>query len=164
VAVFALEVVVMLVVVRDRRAWLAGHRFEVLVVLLSSPVLPLALAVVPAVRLLFVAKAFKAFKALKLAKGVKLAKLGKSVRLLHRRLALRGTASVVLAVVALALAGVTLGAWLTGESVLHGREQTAALLAAGAAATFGVNHLRRRRAEEVEEDQPPARPPSTRRR
>jgi putative Ca2+/H+ antiporter (TMEM165/GDT1 family) len=133
-------------------------------VLLSSPVLPLALAVAPAIRLLFVAKAFKAVKALKLVKGIKLAKLGKSVRLLRRRLALRGTASVVLGAVALALAAVTVGSMLTGESVLHGRGQTAALLAAGAAATFGVNHLRRRREEEADAGQPAARPPSARRR
>jgi hypothetical protein len=50
----------------DRGAWMASHRFELLVVGLSSPFVPLALAVAPAVRLPIVAKAFKT---LRLAKG-----------------------------------------------------------------------------------------------
>jgi voltage-gated potassium channel len=64
--VFMIEVVAMLSVVRDRRAWIDGHRFELLVVALSSPIVPLALALAPALRLLIVAKLFKT---LKLAKG-----------------------------------------------------------------------------------------------
>ena len=141
--VFVIEVVVMLRVVRDRRAWIDGHRFELLVVVVSSPLVPLALALAPALRLLVVAKAFKA---LKLAKVIKLAKLGKSVRLLRRKLALRGAASVALGVLALGLAGVTIAYMLTGESVLEGAERTVALVVAGMLATFGVNHLRRRAA------------------
>jgi hypothetical protein len=38
----------MLCVVRDRPTWIDGHRFEVLVVVLSSPLVPLALALAPA--------------------------------------------------------------------------------------------------------------------
>jgi hypothetical protein len=139
--VFVVEVVVMLRVVRDRRAWIDGHRFELLVVVVSSPLVPLALALAPALRLLVVAKAFKA---LKLAKVIKLAKLGKSVRLLRRKLTLRGAASIALGVLALALAVVTVAYMLTGESALAGAERTVALVVAGMLATFGVNHLRRR--------------------
>jgi hypothetical protein len=139
--VFVVEVAVMLRVVRDRRAWIDGHRFELLVVFVSSPLVPLALALAPALRLLVVAKAFKA---LKLAKVIKLAKLGKSVRLLRRKLALRGAASIALGVLALALAVVTVAYMLTGESALAGAERTVALVVAGMLATFGVNHLRRR--------------------
>jgi hypothetical protein len=141
---FFVEVVVMLSVVRDRRAWIAGHRFELLVVFVSSPVVPLALAAAPALRLLVVAKAFKAFK---LAKVIKLAKLGKSVRLLRRKLALQGAAEIALGVVALALATVTVVYMVTGESPLHGSERTIALVVAGVLATFGVSHLRRERGE-----------------
>ncbi len=141
---FAAEVAVMLSVVRDRRAWIAGHRFELLVVFVSSPVVPLALAAAPALRLLVVAKAFKTFK---LAKAIKLAKLGKSVRLLHRKLALEGTAEIALGVVALVLATVTVVYMVTGESPLHGTERTIAFVVAGVLATFGVNHLRGRRDE-----------------
>jgi hypothetical protein len=140
--VFMVEVVVMLRVVRDRRAWIDGHRFELLVVALSSPVVPLALALAPALRLLIVAKLFKT---LKLAKAIKLAKLGKSVRLLRRRLALTGAASVALGVMALALAALTVAYMLTGKSPLEGGARTVTLVAAGMLATFGVNHLRRRR-------------------
>ncbi|HEX4345573.1 MAG TPA: hypothetical protein VHZ31_08430 [Solirubrobacteraceae bacterium] len=141
---FAVEVAVMLSVVRDRRAWIAGHRFELLVVAVSSPIVPLALAAAPALRLLVVAKAFKT---LKLAKAIKLAKLGKSVRLLRRRLALEGTASIALGTVALALAAATVVAMLTGESPLHGAERTIAFVVAGVLATYGVSHLRRRRGD-----------------
>jgi hypothetical protein len=140
---FMVEVAVMLRVVRDRRAWVDGHRFELLVVALSSPLVPLALALAPALRLLVVAKLFKT---LKLAKAIKLAKLGKSVRLLRRKLALRGAASIALGGLALVLATVTVAYMLTGDSALAGAERTVALVVAGMLATYGVNHLRRRRA------------------
>lgn len=136
---FAVEVAVMLTVVRDRRAWIRDHRFELLVVAASSPLVPLALAVAPALRLLVVAKAFKA---LKLAKAVKLAKLGKSVRLVRRKLALSGLASLALGVLALALAALTVVSMLTGSAPLAGGARTVALVVAGMLATFGVNHLR----------------------
>jgi len=141
---FMVEVAVMLSVVRDRRAWIDGHRFELLVVALSSPIIPLALALAPALRLLVLAKAFKA---LKLAKMIKLAKLGKSVRLLRRKLALRGVASVALGALALALAAATVAYMLTGDSLLEGTERTLAFVVAGMLATFGVGHLGRRIAE-----------------
>ena len=64
--VFMAEVVVMLGIVHDRRAWIDGHRFELLVVALSSPLVPLALALAPALRLLIVAKLFKTLKLAKL--------------------------------------------------------------------------------------------------
>ncbi len=48
--VFAAEVATMLCVVDDRRAWVSGHRFELLVVAASSPLVPLALVVAPALR------------------------------------------------------------------------------------------------------------------
>lgn len=141
--VFMAEVVVMLSLVQDRRAWIDGHRFELLVVFVSSPLVPLALAVAPAMRLLIVAKLFKT---LKLAKVIKLAKLGKSVKLLRRKLALSGALSVALGVLALALAAATVVYMTTGEAPLQGGAQTVALVVAGMLATFGVNHLRRRRA------------------
>ncbi len=141
--VFTVEVAVMLTVVRDRRAWVDGHRFELLVVVLSSPLVPLALAVAPALRLLVVAKAFKAFK---LAKAIKLAKLGKSVRIVRRRLAPGAAASIAVGVLALALAAVTVAYMLTGESAFEGAERTVALVVAGLLATFGVDRLRRRAA------------------
>lgn len=145
---FMVEVVVMLVVVRDRRAWMDSHRFELLVVALSSPLVPLALAVAPALRLLIVVKLFKT---LKLAKAIKLAKLGKSVRLLRRKRALGGAASLALGVVALALAALMVGYMLTGDSPLEGGAQTVALIGAGMLATFGVNHLHRRRRADTAE-------------
>lgn len=141
--VFMVEVVAMLSVVRDRRAWIDGHRFELLVVVLSSPLVPLALALAPAVRLLIVAKLFKT---LKLAKAIKLAKLGKSVRVMRRRLVLSAVGSIALGVLALALAALTIGYMLTGETPLEGGARTVTLVVAGMLATFGVNHLRRRRA------------------
>lgn len=141
---FMVEVAIMLRVVRDRRAWIDGHRFELLVVALSSPLVPLALAVAPAVRLLIVAKLFKT---LKLAKAIKLAKLGKSVRVVRRRLVLRDAASVALGGLALALAGVAVAYMLIGSSVLVGAERTIALIAAGMLATYGVDHLRRQAAD-----------------
>jgi hypothetical protein len=144
--VFMFEVVVMLSVVEDRRAWIDGHRFELLIVALTSPLVPLALALAPALRLLIVAKLFKT---LKLAKVIKLAKLGKSVKLLRRKLALSGAASVALGVLALALAGATVVYMTTGDAPLQGGAQTIALIVAGMLATFGVNHLRRRRAAAV---------------
>jgi len=139
--VFAAEVAVMLSVVKDRRAWIGGHRFELLVVLVSSPLIPLALALAPALRLLVVAKAFKA---LKVAKAIKLAKLGKSVRLLRRKLVLRGATELALGAVAIALAALIVLYMLTGDSPLKGNARTVALVGAGMLATFGVNHLRRR--------------------
>ena len=144
---FMVEVVVMLAVVRDRRAWIDGHRFELLVVALSSPLVPLALALAPALRLLVLAKLFKT---LKLAKAIKLAKLGKSVKLLRRKLALDGVASVALGVLALVLAGVTIAYMLTGSSAFEGRAGTVVFIAAGMLATFGVNHLRLRRESAAE--------------
>ena len=141
--VFMFEVVAMLCVVRDRRAWVDGHRFELLVVALASPLVPLALALAPALRLLILAKLFKT---LKLAKAIKLAKLGKSVRLLRKKLALDGAASVALGVLALALAAVTVGYMLTGSSAFEGGARTVVLIVAGMLATFGVNHLRLRAA------------------
>lgn len=139
--VFMVEVVVMLAVVRDRSAWIDGHRFELLVVVVSSPLVPLALAVAPALRLLLIAKLFKT---LKLAKAIKLAKLGKSVKLLRRKLALGGAASLALGILALVLAALTVVYMLTGDSPLEGAAQTVVLVAAGMLATFGVNHLHRR--------------------
>ena len=140
---FAVEVAVMLSVVRDRRAWIRGHRFELLVVAASSPVVPLALAVAPALRLLVVAKLFKT---LKLVKVLKLAKLGKSVRLVRRKIALDGPASLALGVLALAIAALTVVSMLTGDAPLQGGGRTVALVVAGMLATFGVNHLRVRAA------------------
>jgi len=139
--VFAVEVAIMLTVVDDRRAWIDGHRFELLVVVVSSPLVPLALAAAPALRLLIVAKAFKT---LKLAKAIKLAKLGKSVRLLRKKLTLAPAASLALGAVAIALASATVLYMLTGSSPLKGGARTVVLVAAGIAATWGVDHLRRR--------------------
>lgn len=136
---FAVEVAVMLGVVRDRRAWIRGHRLELLVVLVSAPLVPLALAVAPALRLLVLAKLFKT---LKLAKVVKLAKLDKSMRLVRRRLTLDGAASVALGVLALAIAALTVVSMLTGTAPLEGGGRTLALVVTGMLATFGVNHLR----------------------
>jgi hypothetical protein len=138
---FVVEVAIMLAVVDDRRAWTSGHRLELLVVVLSSPLVPLALAVAPALRLLVVVNVFKA---LKLSKAVKLAKLHKSVRLLRRKLTLTGTASITLGVLALALGGLTIGYMVTGRSPLKGAELSAVLVAGGVLVTFGVNHLKAR--------------------
>jgi hypothetical protein len=136
---FFAEVVVMLCIVRDRRAWIAGHRLELLVVVASTPLLPIALAAVPALRLLLV------FKTLKLAKVIKLAKLGKSVRVVRRKLALQGAASVALGVIALLLAGATVVYIITGASPWEREARTIACVVAGVLATYGVNHLRLRR-------------------
>ena len=137
--VFAVEVVVMLVVVSDRRAWLDAHRFEVLVVVLASPFLPMAVAFIPALRVLVVAKAFKTIKVVKLAKGW---------RLLRKRFAITGTTGVVLGVISLAIMAIGV-IWVASDhSLLHGSEHVAALLAVGALGVFGVDHLRRRRARE----------------
>lgn len=142
---FMVEVVVMLCVVRDRRAWIDGHRFELLIVAVSSPLVPLALALAPALRLLILAKLFKT---LKLAKAIKLAKLGKSVKLLREKLAMTDAASIALGVLALVLAAVTVGYMLTGSSAFEGSQRTIVFVVAGMLATFGVNHLRRRAADE----------------
>lgn len=140
---FVVEVAIMLTVVDDRVAWTSGHKFELLVVVVSSPLVPLALAVAPAVRLLIVVKAFKA---LKISKAIKLAKLHKSVQLVHRKLELTGAASVALGALALALGGLTAAYMVTGRSPLKGAEQGAILVAAGVLVTFGVNHLTTRSA------------------
>jgi hypothetical protein len=139
---FATEVAVMLSVVRDRRAWIAGHRLELLVVAVSSPIVPLALAAAPALRLLIVAKAFKT---LKLAKAIKLAKLGKSVRVVRRELGLQGGASLALGIVALVLAAGTVVYMVTGDPPWEAELRTLAFVGAGVLATYGVNHLRRER-------------------
>ncbi len=136
---FACEVAVMLSVVPSRREWVAGHRLEVLVVVASTPLLPIALAAVPALRLLLV------FKTLKLAKVIKLAKLGKSVRVVRRKLALEGGAAIALGAVALLLAGATVVYILTGKSAWDREARTIACVVAGVLATYGVNHLRLRR-------------------
>lgn len=152
---FVVEVAIMLAVVDDRLAWTSGHRLELLVVVLSSPLVPLLLAIAPALRLLIVAKAFKA---LKLSKAVKLAKLHKSVRLLRRKLTLTGAASIALGLLALALGGLTAGYMVTGRSPLKGAEQSAALVAGGVLLTFGVNHLRTRSARPEVPDRSSAKP------
>ena len=152
---FVVEVFIMLAVVDDRRAWSSGHRLELLVVVLSSPLVPLALAVAPALRLIVFVKAFKA---LKLSKAVKLAKLHKSVRLLRRKLTLTGAPSIALGLLALALGGVTIGYMVTGRSPLKGAEQSAVLVAGGVLATFGVNHLRARSDQPETPDRLPAKP------
>lgn len=153
--IFVVEVAIMLAVVDDRLAWMRAHRLELLVVVLSSPLVPLALAVAPALRLLVVVKAFKA---LKLSKAVKLAKLHKSVRLLRRKLKLTGAASIALGMLALALGGLTTGYMVTGRSPLTGVEQGAALVAGGVLLTFGVNHLKARTARPEVPDRAPAKP------
>ena len=152
---FVVEVAIMLAVVDDRRAWSSGHRLELLVVVLSSPLVPLALAVAPALRLIVFVKAFKA---LKLSKAVKLAKLHKSVRLLRRKLTLTGAPSIALGLLALALGGLTTGYMVTGRSPLKGAEQSAVLVAGGVLATFGVNHLRARSDRPETPDRLPAKP------
>ena len=155
---FLVEVAIMLRVVDDRLAWARGHRFELLVVVLSSPLVPLALAVAPALRLLV---AVKAFKTLKLAKVIKLAKLQKSVRLLRRKLALRGAAETALGVLALALGGLTALYMVTGRSPLKGAEYSAVLIGAGLLVAFGVNHLMTRPDPPKDPDRPPVhQPPS----
>jgi hypothetical protein len=141
---FVIEVAIMLAVVDDRLAWISGHRLELLVVVVSSPLVPLALAVAPALRLLVLAKAFKA---LKLAKAVKLAKLAKSVRLLRRKLALTGATSIALGLLALVLGGLTAWYMATGRSPLKGAEKSAVLVVGGVLVTFGVNHLWTRAAQ-----------------
>jgi hypothetical protein len=150
---FVVEVAIMLAVVDDRRAWASGHRLELLVVAVSTPLVPLALAVAPAVRLLVVVKAFKA---LKLSKAVKLAKLHKSVRLLRRKLTLTGAASIALGLLALVLGGLTTGYMVTGRSPLKGVEQIAVLVAGGVLITFGVNHLKTRAARPETQERPRA--------
>ena len=125
----------MLWVVDDRRAWMSGHRYELLVVAASSPLLPLALAVAPAFRVLFV---LKAFKTLKLAKALKLAKLHKSDRLVRRRLRLGPRASMALGLVSFALGALTVAYMLTGRSPLEDDGRTLALLAAGALTVFAA--------------------------
>ena len=124
--------------VDDRLPWIRGHSTELLVVGVSSPLVPLALAIAPALRLLILVKAFKA---LKVAKAIKLAKLHKSARVVRRKLVLTGPVSLALGLLALALGALTAAYMLTGHSALTGYEQAAALVAAGVLVTFGVNHL-----------------------
>ena len=66
------------------------------------------------------------------------------MRLLRRKLALDGAASIALGILALALATVTVVYILTGSSAFEDAERTVALVVAGMLATFGVNHLHRR--------------------
>jgi len=133
--VFCAETVIMLSITRDRGAWARKHRFELLVVVVSSPLVPLALAVAPAVRLLVIAKAFKT---LKLAKAIKIAKLGKSVRLLHARLSLGAAAAFGLVALALVLGALTLAYMLFGVTPLRDAEETVILAAVGATLTVLV--------------------------
>lgn len=140
-SVFAAEAAVMLTVSHDRGAWASSHRFELLIVVVSSPLVPLALAAAPALRLLFLAKLFKT---LKLAKVIKLGKLHKSVRLLRRRAGLGPRAELLLSLV-----GITLGVGLTifiatDDAPLASAANTIALLAIGLLVTVCVAHLRRR--------------------
>jgi hypothetical protein len=138
---FFAEAAIMLTVSRDKLGWASRHRFELVVVALSSPLLPLALAAAPALRLLIVAKAFKT---LKLAKVIKLGKLGKSVRLLRRRLRLGPRAELVLSVVGLTLALGLVGYILTDDAPLDDLGSTLALLALGLLITTCAAHLHRR--------------------
>lgn len=138
---FFAEAAIMLTVSRDKLGWASRHRFELVVVVVSSPLLPLALAAAPALRLLVVAKAFKA---LKLAKVIKLGKLGKSIRLLRRRLRLGPRAELVLSAVGLSLAIGLVAYILTDEAPLEDLGNTLALLALGLLITTCVAHLHRR--------------------
>ncbi|MDW5597182.1 hypothetical protein VSS74_22740 [Conexibacter stalactiti] len=138
---FFAEAAIMLTVSRDKLGWASSHRFELVVVVVSSPLLPLALAAAPALRLLVVAKAFKA---LKLAKVIKLGKLGKSIRLLRRRLRLGPRAELVLSAVGLSLAIGLVAYILTDEAPLEDLGNTLALLALGLLITTCVAHLHRR--------------------
>ncbi len=120
-----------------------GHRFELLIVVVSSPFLPLALAAAPALRLLVVAKLFKALKIVKLAK---LGKLGKAVKLLRRKLRLSPTGELVLAAVGLTLGLSTVVYIVTDDAPLDDLGNTIALIVAGVLLTSCVAHLHRRRA------------------
>lgn len=113
--VFASEVVVMLVVTRDRARWLRRHKLALFVVIVSSPLLPaLALlgrplqgaASLKLLKLARVAKGAKAAKASKLALVRPLLKLGRLwrvVRTLGRGLRLRALALALLLVLVAAL-------------------------------------------------------------
>jgi hypothetical protein len=139
--VFAAEAVVMLTVTHDRMAWASGHRFELLIVIVSSPLVPLALAAAPALRLLFLAKLFKT---LKLAKAIKLGKLQKSVRLLRRRARLGPLGELAVSAVGLTL-GVGLTIFIvTDDAPLSNAPNTLGLLAIGVLVTTCVAHLHRR--------------------
>jgi len=138
---FFAEAAIMLTVSGDRLAWASGHRFELLIVVVSSPFVPLALAAAPALRLLVVAKAFKA---LKLAKVVKLGKLGKAVKLLRRRLQLSPRGELLLAAVGLTLALGTVLYIVTDDAPLDDLGNSAALIVAGLLLTSCVAHLHRR--------------------
>jgi voltage-gated potassium channel len=62
---FAVELVVMLVVVRDRRAWLRAHPLEVAIVVLTPPLLPASL------------QALRVFRLLRLLRLLRIAKLAR---------------------------------------------------------------------------------------
>jgi hypothetical protein len=138
---FVAEAAIMLTVSRDKLGWASGHRFELLVVVVSSPLLPLALAAAPALRLLVVAKAFKTLKVVKLAK---LGKLGKSIRLLRRRLRLGRRAELALAATGLTLALALTVYIVTDDAPLDDLSNTLVLLFAGLLITVSVAHLHRR--------------------
>ncbi len=139
---FFAEAAIMLTVSQDRLGWASGHRFELLIVVVSSPFLPLALAAAPALRLLVVAKLFKALKIVKLAK---LGKLGKAIKLLRRKLRLSPTGELVLAAVGLTLGLATVVYIVTDDAPLDDLGNTLALVAAGVLLTSCVAHLHRRR-------------------
>lgn len=138
---FFAEAAIMLTVSRDRLGWASGHRFELLIVVVSSPFVPLALAAAPALRLLVVAKLFKA---LKLAKVIKLGKLGKAVKLLRRKLGLGPRGELALAAIGLTLALGTVVYIVTDDAPLDDLGNTVGLLVAGVLLTSCVAHLHRR--------------------
>jgi hypothetical protein len=139
---FLAEAAIMLTVSQDRVGWASGHRFELLIVVVSSPFLPLALAAAPALRLLVVAKLFKALKIVKLAK---LGKLGKAVKLLRRKLQLGPAGELALAAVGLTLALATVVYIVTDDAPLDDLGNTVGLVVAGVLLTSCVAHLHRRR-------------------
>lgn len=138
---FVAEAAIMLTVSRDKLGWASGHRFELVIVVVASPLLPLALAAAPALRLLVVAKAFKALKVVKVAK---LGKLGKSIRLLRRRVRLSPRAELALAAVGLTLALALIVYIVTDDAPLDDLPTTLLLLALGLVITVSVAHLHRR--------------------
>ena len=155
--VFASEVVIMLAVTTDRRAWLRRNRLALVVVLISSPLLPAlglaarALGGPGSLKLLGLLKLTKAAKGAKAGKLTKLGKLGKLapakrllrlgrfwrvVRVLRRGLRLRGLAlGLLVAALALMVLG-SLTIVVEGEryrSPLHGAWHLVTAVAARAA-------------------------------
>lgn len=126
--VFCSEVAIMLSITKDRRAWLKSHRFEVIVVAASSPLLPLALAFAPAARFLIVGKLFKT---LKLGKLFKLGKLVKSIRLMHAKLKLTKARLAALVALAGVIALSTLAYMLTGKVGASVFSETVVLVVCG---------------------------------